>query len=124
LISEVRPDQASFFMLSTLPGSRDHKRMIQDGSPMEACFASGPLFCGSAAAFVKRGAAWPSSGLGCAVSSARTESGESSLREIRLAAGFLMALMPAGPIGKANPEHRSSEPTLAICPVPSADTGG
>ena len=29
-----------------------------------------------------------------------------------------------GPIGKANPEHRSSEPGLDICPVPPAETGG
>ena len=36
LISEVRPDQASFFMMTPLPGSMDHRRMIQDGSPMEA----------------------------------------------------------------------------------------
>ena len=47
-----------------------------------------------------------------------------ALREIRLAAGFLMALMTAGALGKANPEHRSSEPRLDICPVPPADTGG
>jgi hypothetical protein len=47
-----------------------------------------------------------------------------ALREVRLAAGFLMALMAAGPTGKANPEHPSSEPTLAICPVPPAETGG
>jgi hypothetical protein len=46
------------------------------------------------------------------------------LREIRLAAGFLMALMTAGPIGKANPGHRSSEPTLDICPVPLVYSGG
>lgn len=47
-----------------------------------------------------------------------------ALREIRLAAGFLMALMTAGAIGKANPGHRSSEPRLGICPVPPADIGG
>lgn len=47
-----------------------------------------------------------------------------ALREIRLAAGFLMALMTAGPVGKANPEDRSSESRLDICPVPPADTGG
>jgi hypothetical protein len=47
-----------------------------------------------------------------------------ALREIRLAAGFLMALITAGPVGKANPEHRSPEPTLDICPVPPADIGG
>jgi hypothetical protein len=47
-----------------------------------------------------------------------------ALREIRLAAGFLMALMTAGAIGKANPEHHSSGPTLDIFPVPPADTGG
>jgi Radical SAM superfamily len=36
LIREVQPDQASFFMLAPLPGSRDHRCMIEDGSPMEA----------------------------------------------------------------------------------------
>ena len=47
-----------------------------------------------------------------------------AFREILLAASFLGALMTAGPIAKANPEHRSSDPTLDICPVPPADTGG
>jgi radical SAM superfamily enzyme YgiQ (UPF0313 family) len=47
-----------------------------------------------------------------------------ALREVRLAGGFLIALMRAGAIGKANPEDRSSEPGLDICPVPPADTGG
>lgn len=47
-----------------------------------------------------------------------------TLREIRLAAGFLTALMTGGAIGKANPEHRSPEPRLDICPVPPADIGG
>jgi len=46
-----------------------------------------------------------------------------ALREIRLAASFLRALMTAGPLGKANPQHRSSEPGLDICPVPPAETG-
>jgi hypothetical protein len=36
LITEVQPDQASFFILTPLPGSRDHQRMIEDGAPMEA----------------------------------------------------------------------------------------
>jgi len=46
-----------------------------------------------------------------------------AMREIRLAASFLAALMTAGPVGKANPQHRSSEPGLDICPVPPAETG-
>jgi hypothetical protein len=46
------------------------------------------------------------------------------LWEIRLAGGFLMALLTAGPGGKANPEQRFSEQRLDICPVPPADTGG
>jgi len=36
LIKEVRPDQASFFMLTPLPGSRDHQRMLESGVPMDA----------------------------------------------------------------------------------------
>jgi hypothetical protein len=36
LVREVQPDQASFFMMAPLPGSRDHQRMIEDGGPMEA----------------------------------------------------------------------------------------
>jgi hypothetical protein len=36
LIHEVQPDQASFFMLTPLPGSRDHQRMIEDGAPMDS----------------------------------------------------------------------------------------
>ena len=43
LINEVQLDQASFFMMMPLPGSRDHQRMLQDGAPMEPdydCFDS------------------------------------------------------------------------------------
>jgi hypothetical protein len=47
-----------------------------------------------------------------------------ALREIRLAAAFLTALMTGGTVGKANPEHRSPEPRLDICPVPPAEIGG
>jgi hypothetical protein len=36
LVREVQPDQASFFMMTPLPGSRDHQCMIEDGTPMEA----------------------------------------------------------------------------------------
>jgi hypothetical protein len=36
LVREVQPDQASFFMMAPLPGSRDHRCMIEDGAPMEA----------------------------------------------------------------------------------------
>lgn len=36
LIKEVQPDQASFFMVTPLPGSRDHQCMIEQGVPMEA----------------------------------------------------------------------------------------
>jgi hypothetical protein len=36
LIREVQPDQASFFIMTPLPGSRDHRCMIEDGAPMEA----------------------------------------------------------------------------------------
>lgn len=32
LIEDVRPDQASFFMMTPLPGSRDHQRLVQDGA--------------------------------------------------------------------------------------------
>ncbi len=44
-----------------------------------------------------------------------------ALREIRLAAGFLTALMTGGAIGKCNPGHRSREAKLDIYPVPPAD---
>jgi radical SAM superfamily enzyme YgiQ (UPF0313 family) len=36
LIREVQPDQASFFMMTPLPGSRDHRCLIEEGAPMEA----------------------------------------------------------------------------------------
>lgn len=36
LISEVQPDQASFFMMMPLPGSRDHARMLEDGTPIDS----------------------------------------------------------------------------------------
>jgi radical SAM superfamily enzyme YgiQ (UPF0313 family) len=36
LVREVQPDQASFFIMTPLPGSRDHQRMIEDGAPMES----------------------------------------------------------------------------------------
>jgi hypothetical protein len=47
-----------------------------------------------------------------------------TLRENRLAAGFLTALVTRGAIGKANPERRFPKPRLDICPVPPADSGG
>ncbi len=34
LIDEVQPDQANFFMMIPLPGSRDHKRMVESGGPI------------------------------------------------------------------------------------------
>ena len=34
LQSELGVEQASFFMLTPIPGSRDHARMLQDGEPM------------------------------------------------------------------------------------------
>ena len=40
-----------------------------------------------------------------------------ALRELRLAAGFVTALMTGAAIGKAHLEHRSTEPTLDTCPV-------
>jgi radical SAM superfamily enzyme YgiQ (UPF0313 family) len=36
LVREVQPDQASFFLMTPLPGSRDHQRMIEAGAPMES----------------------------------------------------------------------------------------
>jgi radical SAM superfamily enzyme YgiQ (UPF0313 family) len=36
LMTEVRPHRASFFMLTPLPGSRDHKRMVDAGEPMDS----------------------------------------------------------------------------------------
>jgi len=36
LIHEVQPDQASFFMMTPLPGSRDHQRLVQRGAVLDA----------------------------------------------------------------------------------------
>ncbi len=36
LMTEVRPQRASFFMMTPLPGSRDHKDMVDSGAPMAA----------------------------------------------------------------------------------------
>jgi radical SAM superfamily enzyme YgiQ (UPF0313 family) len=36
LMAEVRPHRASFFMLTPLPGSRDHKNMVEAGAPMDS----------------------------------------------------------------------------------------
>ncbi|HOZ45334.1 MAG TPA: radical SAM protein [Candidatus Hydrogenedentes bacterium] len=36
LCSHVKVDQAAFFMLTPLPGSRDHKRMVEEGVPLDA----------------------------------------------------------------------------------------
>ncbi|MGB9606392.1 MAG: B12-binding domain-containing radical SAM protein, partial [Bryobacteraceae bacterium] len=35
LIHEVRPDQASFFMMVPLPGSEDHRRLVEQGVPLD-----------------------------------------------------------------------------------------
>ena len=34
LIREVRPDRAAFFMMTPLPGSEDHRRMIEAGTDL------------------------------------------------------------------------------------------
>lgn len=36
LMTEVRPHRASFFMLTPLPGSQDHKMMVEAGAPMDS----------------------------------------------------------------------------------------
>jgi radical SAM superfamily enzyme YgiQ (UPF0313 family) len=36
LMTEVRPHRASFFMLTPLPGSRDHLRMVETSAPMDS----------------------------------------------------------------------------------------
>ncbi|HEO70666.1 MAG TPA: radical SAM protein [Candidatus Hydrogenedentes bacterium] len=36
LCSEVKVDEASYFMLTPLPGSRDHKRMVEERVPLDA----------------------------------------------------------------------------------------
>lgn len=38
LMNEVQPDQASFFMMTPLPGSADHKRWTKEGRPMDKDF--------------------------------------------------------------------------------------
>ncbi len=35
LVTEVKPQRASFFMMAPLPGSRDHKRMVESGVPID-----------------------------------------------------------------------------------------
>ncbi len=40
LMTEVRPHRASFFMLTPLPGSRDHKNMVEARAPMDSDFNS------------------------------------------------------------------------------------
>ncbi len=35
LIREVQPDQASFFMMVPLPGSQDHRRIVEEGVPLD-----------------------------------------------------------------------------------------
>jgi hypothetical protein len=35
-MNKVKVDEASFFMLTPLPGSRDHQQMVQEGVPMDA----------------------------------------------------------------------------------------
>lgn len=35
LIREVQPDQASFFMMVPLPGSQDHRRLVEQGAPLD-----------------------------------------------------------------------------------------
>lgn len=36
LMNEVQLDQASFFMMMPLPGSKDHQRMLESGAPIES----------------------------------------------------------------------------------------
>ena len=38
LMDVIRPDQASFFMLTPLPGSHDHREMKKRGEWMDADF--------------------------------------------------------------------------------------
>jgi radical SAM superfamily enzyme YgiQ (UPF0313 family) len=38
LVREVQPHRASFFMLTPLPGSRDHKEMVEADAPMSSDF--------------------------------------------------------------------------------------
>jgi hypothetical protein len=40
LMNEVRVQRASFFMMAPLPGSRDHKRMVEDGTPIDTDYNS------------------------------------------------------------------------------------
>ena len=36
LISEIRPQRVSFFMMCPLPGSKDHQKMVEAGAPLDA----------------------------------------------------------------------------------------
>lgn len=44
LMNEVRVQRASFFMMAPLPGSQDHKRMVEDGTYLDADFNSYDCF--------------------------------------------------------------------------------
>lgn len=35
LLREIQPDQASFFMMTPLPGSRDHRTLVEQGVPLD-----------------------------------------------------------------------------------------
>jgi hypothetical protein len=58
LMTEVQPHRASFFMLTPLPGSRDHKRMVEAGEPMDSDYNTFDSFHESMPHPLMRDGAW------------------------------------------------------------------
>jgi radical SAM superfamily enzyme YgiQ (UPF0313 family) len=58
LMTEVRPHRASFFMLTPLPGSRDHKNMVDAGSPMDSDYNTYDSFHESMPHALMKDGAW------------------------------------------------------------------
>ncbi|HJS74547.1 MAG TPA: radical SAM protein [Vicinamibacteria bacterium] len=58
LMAEVQPHRASFFMLTPLPGSRDHKNMVDAGAPMDSDYNTYDSFHESMPHALMRDGAW------------------------------------------------------------------
>jgi radical SAM superfamily enzyme YgiQ (UPF0313 family) len=58
LMTEVQPHRASFFMLTPLPGSNDHKRMVEAGAPMDDDYNTFDSFHESMPHPLMKGGAW------------------------------------------------------------------
>ncbi len=58
LMAEVRPHRASFFMLTPLPGSSDHKSMVDAGAPMDSDYNTYDSFHESMPHALMKDGAW------------------------------------------------------------------